>query len=664
MKKIFSIFAMAAVVLASCVKEQAPVAGGDPNEIVPSGELVEKVFTVGDVESKTYIDGTVANNKIVIKWCADDAISVWDGVANRKFTMVGEPNGASATFKGLVDANATDFYAIYPYDENLQYSYDEANQRMVFTVNKPAVQYANPEGGLADGSAYACGKADADGMISFVNRSVLLKFSLAESMNVKSLKISGNEADDIIAGTLDIRYTVAAGFSVGWKSAGKSTELTFCNEDGSNLKTGVDYYISLIGNKFDKGYAVTLTFDDGTSVTRDSDKSIQYMSNQIYSLASQPLSMSMFEAGEEGGEDTGDPLTSYYAAYTAGQDIMIAGKVYNKATYGEGTLVKAGETKDLTDGGKVYFVEPGAISKIGPTYSSTKYIVIGDDPTQRTTVTQDAAIKVGKENSHYAFLNLHFNSTIAEAASGSTNDVITIANSGSTIDRIAYDNCHIELTGRFNIYNSNSVFKDIAYHNCDFVVTVVGHDVNLIKCDSSTSADYQSLDLQNNLFWHSSAFSSASYAFNIVLAVNTNALDNIVMKNNTFVNLRTRNANSYYFQINNSGSYTSNGNTFEVEGVVDSAVMEGNIIYIDDNNLSGSWNFLRANATTGSVVNNYAYYAQETTNKFYFGGKIADKSMSMTTLTSSPFTSLSIDSTKKTCTVVNADAYKNYGASR
>ena len=47
MKKIFSIFAMAAMMLASCVKEQAPALDGDQNGIEPSGNLVEKVFSVG-----------------------------------------------------------------------------------------------------------------------------------------------------------------------------------------------------------------------------------------------------------------------------------------------------------------------------------------------------------------------------------------------------------------------------------------------------------------------------------------------------------------------------------------------------------------------------------------------------------------------------------------
>ena len=55
MKRLFSIFAMAAVVLASCVKEQTPVLDGDQNDVIPSENLVEKVFSVGDPESKTYI---------------------------------------------------------------------------------------------------------------------------------------------------------------------------------------------------------------------------------------------------------------------------------------------------------------------------------------------------------------------------------------------------------------------------------------------------------------------------------------------------------------------------------------------------------------------------------------------------------------------------------
>ena len=293
MKKLSMIFAMAAIALTSCLKEEAPVVNenGAQDNSELSDVLVEKIFTVGDVDTKTYVDGTMsASNKMVIKWCADDEIAVWDGTAYRKFTIDGEPSGNSATFKGMVSADATEFYAVYPYSDNLQYAYNESKGWHEFTVTQPTVQYANPDGGLADKAAFACGKADEGGNIKFLNRSALLKFSLANGMDVKSVTITGNEEDDIIAGTLDFRYNESKNFTLGWKSAGKSNQLTLTNEDGSNLKTGVDYYIALTGNTFGAGYSVTFTFADGTSLTRSSNKAIQLMSNQIYILSKEPIS--------------------------------------------------------------------------------------------------------------------------------------------------------------------------------------------------------------------------------------------------------------------------------------------------------------------------------------------------------------------------------------
>lgn len=651
MKNIIMPIAAAVLLMTACVKENAPV----PE--TSDGNLVPMVFSAS-ADTKTSLvpgDGTST-----VAWSSTDRISVWDGTANREFT-VESCDGSSATFTGMVSEDATEFYAVYPYSEDLAVSAPDNTERDI-RIRFPfsSTQYLRP-GDFPEGGAFAVAKAEGTAL-AFQNRTGLIRFSLADDLaNVKSIAIAGNAGTEYIHGTVNVEFagsTVYQGIAYG---TDRGSSVTFCHKDGTNLQTGVDYYMALPGVNFSTGFTITLTCDDNTTLSKSSDKVLQIMSKKIYPLTTGPISKSMFETEDD---NTGDVTSSYYAAYTAGQDIMIAGQAYNKSVYGEGTLVKAGETVDLTDGNTVYFVEPGAVTKIGPTYSSDKYIVIGDDPAQRTAVTQAAAIKIGKADAHYAFLNLDFNSTISEATSGSANDVLTVANSGSTIERIAYDNCHIELTGRYNIYNSNSTFKDIAYHNCDFVVTVTGHDVPLIKCDSSTSADYQSLDLQNNLFWHSSAFSSANYAFNVVLAVNANALDNIVVKNNTFINLRTRSSNAYYFHINNTGSYTSNSVTYEVEGEVDSAVLEGNIIYIDDSNLSGHWNFLRASATAGSAANNYAYYANETTYKFYFGGKIAGQSKSMTTLTSSPFSSLTIDDAGRTCTVVKADAYKDYGAAR
>lgn len=306
MYKFMFSFVMTAALFVSCVAEQ----------INPSGELICKTFTVDDVESKTYIDGSqTSDGRLAIKWCADDEISVWDGFANRKFTMVGEPDGVSATFRGMVDAAATDFYAIYPYDADLQCT--EAGGSKIFTVSKPSVQYANPDGGLADGTAYACAKADEKGRLSMVNRSVLLKFSIAEGMKVKSVTLKGNAPDDILAGSLNFKYDAGHNFTVGYQNdAYKSLKLTLCNHDGSVLKTGVDYFMSMTGNIFDMGYTVTLTMEDGSELIKSSDKSAQYFSGSVYRLAGKPLSADMFDVVEvPDNEDEGEEFTYMTVEY-------------------------------------------------------------------------------------------------------------------------------------------------------------------------------------------------------------------------------------------------------------------------------------------------------------------------------------------------------------
>lgn len=616
MKRLFSIFAMAAVVLASCVKEQTPVLDGDQNDVIPSENLVEKVFTVGDPESKTYIDGTAENNKVVIKWCADDAISVWDGVANRKFTMVGEPDGASATFKGLVSESATEFYAIYPYDENLQYSYNEDKAWMQFTVIKPAVQYANPEGGLADNSAYACGKADADGHIRFENRSALLKFSLASGMNVRSVTIKGNEDDDILAGTLNFRYNESNNFSLGWGSAGKSTEVTFCNEDGSNLKTGVEHYISLTGNKFEKGYAVTLTFDDGTTITRDSEKSVQYMSNQIYSLASKPLSRITFGA-------------TYYEAYEAGEDIVIAGKVYNKTTHPNAQLLT--ETTTIEANG-LYFLDPaeGQTITLGKTRVD-EMILVGNDPSKRTSISPNEGFKL-KQNGKLTIFNLDIPS-------------ITVSNKQLVDENVyaeylLFDNCKISTPtgsstsiiysqikeGNVNVTGNTTAVGVFKMCNCDYVMPKVSAENNngaaILNCGTKET----NITLENNLFYVAEQdIAAIKFKVTSVAAPETG---NLIMKNNTFINT-CQNAGA-------AGIFT-NGIAFT------SIDVQNNLFYLPLM-IGNQYVFMGGlDFGGGTVLDNY-YFKGESDNTFrMFNGSQNTPSFASTDLTKlseSPFSSM------------------------
>lgn len=637
MKKIFVMFAMSALALTSCLQEENPVSGnnGQNDAFEPSGELVEKVFTVGEIKSKTYIDGTVeeGTGDLVTKWCADDAISVWDGVANRKFTMEGEPDGASATFKGYVDAAATEFFAFYPYSEAL--AHKTASSQHVFSFPKSNIQYANPEGGLADGAAFACGKVEND-VISFGSNSCMLKFSLAEGMEVKSVTIKGNEDDDVLAGTTNFTYN-GTSFSPGFEqSSEKFNEITFCNEDGSNLKTGTDYYIAMQDNQYNAGYTVSLALADGTVYSRSSSKAIQYMSGSVYPLSAKPLSHGMF---------------SYYYAYMAGEDIVIAGKAYNKETYGDAELISGNE--DYTaSGNKIYFISSDANCKLSMSeYIDSKVIIVGDNPSCRTQVVQDKPFKLKGENSHIAVMNLDIDMQITTTGAG--NDVVVI-DGNPVVDRIAFDNCKLEYptNGRQFMYESQttSVYKEFCFYNCDFVITVMGTHAYIVKVDSSTTPQGK-FDFQNNVFWHTSTL-GAGKGFNVFSGTSASIAE-LVFKNNTFVNVKTQSNASAYFHIIKVDSDNNKVNIPSVD-------IQNNLIYNEYIENSGGEFLIRSSADSGTCVNNVVWANNHSKGFHPFGNGTPSGMTKFTQLSESPFTSMDLN----TGTFVKADAYKNYGAKR
>lgn len=625
MKKISMIFAMAALIFSSCIKEEAPIVdnNGDQNVADPSELLVEKVFTVGDVDTRTYIDGTTsASNKMVIKWCADDEIAVWDGTAFRKFTMDGEPNGNSATFKGMVSESATEFYAIYPYNDNLKYNYNESQQWMEFGVTQPSVQYANPEGGLADNTAFSCGKADADGHIQFVNRSALLKFSLAEGMDVKSVTIKGNEENDIISGSLNIRYNESNNFTLGWKSEGKSNELTLANEDGSNLKTGVDYYIALTGNKFDNGYSVTMTFADGSTMTRSSDKSIQFMSNQIYTLSSKPISRITLGA-------------KYYDAYLAGENIVIGGKIYNKTTHPNATLLT--ETTTIEANG-LYFLDPaeGQTITLG-TKNLGKIAIVGNNPAKRVTLQHsgfrlNAAAEVAAMN-----LILPANGqTIQEAVAGAA--------------YVVFENCKIHHpSGTCLVYNQaagSTMIADFVMTGCDYEISpeAAAHTNGVFLFNGYM--DNSDITLVNNVFYVTDSTVPVN-KFKITVRADTTP-NSIVMKNNTFINTLANAGDAGFFKT----------------GVVFKSIdLQNNLFHV---NLMTKNHYIFMVGTafgSGQTLNN-AYYKADLSYTFrMFNGSQNTPSFAQTDLTklsASPFSSM--DHTNGVF-VKTADAAA-YGATR
>jgi len=623
MKKIFVMFAMAALVLASCAKEESPLSGNDGQNdaFEPSGELVEKVFTVGEIKSKTYIDGTVeeGSGHLVLKWCADDAISVWDGVANRKFTMVGEPDGASATFKGYVDAAATEFFAFYPYTETL--AHKVASSKHVFSFPKSKIQYANPEGGLADGAAFACAKVE-DNKINFAANSCMLKFSLAEGMEVKSITIKGNETDDILAGTTNFTYdSDKAKFSPGFEqSVEKFTELTLCNQDGSNLKTGTDYYLAMQGNEYKAGFTVSLALADGTVYSKSSSKAIQYMSGSIYPLSAKPLSHGMFD---------------YYKGYLAGEDIVIGGKVYNKKTHPNAKLLT--ETTTISAKG-LYFLAPGEGQTITlGTTNVADIAIVGNDPSKRVTIQHsgfrlNSRAKVASKNIVFPAVEQQY---IQEASDGA--------------EYVVYDNCKIVASSKPMCYNEASSVQTIG----EFIMVNSEYEVPKAIAESTGGAfifnsylPNSDLYFDNNIFYVDTPDLS-TLKFKISTKIDF-TINSVIMTNNTFVNMLANGGDNGYFKtgvlIN---SITANNNLFYVP-----AMTRNNYVFM--NGLED------ASATT---LNNVCYTNDNTYDFYMFGANSstpAGAQMNITKLSASPFSSM--DHTNGV--FVKTDEAAAYGAKR
>lgn len=625
MKRFIISIAAAALVMSACVKENAPVQNPADENLVPME------FSASSDDTKTsLVPGE--SGKVAVEWSTTDEISVWDGTANRKFT-VKSCEGSTAVFTGMVSADATSFYAIYPYTETLEVSApDNADRDIRLRFPTTEIEYAQP-GDLPKGRGIAVAVA-ADGKFAFQNRTALIKFSLAEDMNdVKSVTIQGNEENDYLWGMVNIEFagaTVYQGIAYGYD---RGTSVTLCNEDGSNLQTGVDYYIVIPGNQFGAGFNVTIKYADNTTVTKTSDKAIQPYTKNIISLASAPLTKDMFETP---GEDTpADPATSYYAQYLAGQDITIAGKVYNKTTHPDAKLLTTSTTISAAG---LYFVKPedGAEIKYGTTRLSD-VVIVGDVPGTRQTLG-NAQLKL-TVNGKVAIMNC----VVSAGASAQLIDENT------TADYVAFDNCTIiPANGQPLCYASGAtgtIVKEFVMMNSEFAIPEAysqhANGVFLLNGGLVGST----IRMENNVLYVDKQ-DVAVLKFKVT--TQATAAESLIMKNNTFVNILANGGDSGLFK---------DGVTFN------SVDVQNNLFYVTGMTRNNTVFMTGTGFADGKIENN-AYYRGDLTFTFrMFNGSSNTPSFAspdLTKLDADPFSSA--DYTNGV--FVKTDAAAAYGATR
>lgn len=262
MKKLNSILfcAVAAFAVASCNKEaqEVPEAKSD---------LVPMTFTATTTETRTALD----EDHVSIKWLTTDKISVFDGTANRMFTSNGE--GTTVQFTGEA-ADFGNYLAVYPYNENIQFSATRAETTLA-DVQTPV------NGSFADGLNINAALSADKSSFHFENVLSVAKFTLSASnlggKTIKSVKFASTHP---LAGDVSVRIS-PEGISA---SAGDNTvnEVTMTSESG--LADGTYYFVVLPN----AGGEIKMTFiaTDGSVAQRIATLGKPFTAGNIKNLGS------------------------------------------------------------------------------------------------------------------------------------------------------------------------------------------------------------------------------------------------------------------------------------------------------------------------------------------------------------------------------------------
>lgn len=255
--------ALAIVAAASCAKE-------NPNDgsQVSDQELVYKVFTASlnvDPDTKTtLVDG------VNVHWTEGDKIKVLpiNSATGQDFELISY-NSTFAEFGGEV-IDAYSYRAVYP--ASLMFSqgtinswYTESDYYVLGSTKTKAAlahQFAieNNFSIVEEFNApsnFALSTSDKDGHLYFQNINAFLKLSLAMD-NAASIEVSAakvmNQSDPYDGGYQSLsEYAKLGGtITINFKNKSKKgilastgEDITFKKEDGSNLKSGVNYYIAI-----------------------------------------------------------------------------------------------------------------------------------------------------------------------------------------------------------------------------------------------------------------------------------------------------------------------------------------------------------------------------------------------------------------------------------
>ena len=531
MKRIFKymIMSAAAVVVASCAKEVVETTRpAEENETVGGEGVTFTAYIEDDVPvpsssgTKVAIGIDEASGKAKVSFTAGDFIAIYDGKTIDRITLNAEninPDG-SATFKSEKVSATAESYLAYVSDKNTLGSFDANHVYTNVKNDGNPNDFVEIASGRTPHAAFAsC--SGTDRRLSFKNMLTLLKFKVSTE-GVSYVEFKGNNNENVtgkVVGTYSTGETNLAGFNTEMNCF--AVAKTFVSSPNT------DCYITLApGLTLSKGFTITAYDASGNALfASKSDKVFTTTAGKLWDL----------------GKLEEHKMTPY-EMWMAGQDIEIGGKMYNKAEYGDGKLVKSGASENLNDAGGVYFIENGATVNISWANYKGSVILIGND-NERGNVKflhgGDFNLADGEELSHHviAFKNVNISNDDTSRRP---------INGAPTLNRIVFDGCKIYANTAFIHRQTNTqLLADMTIVNSDIVV--LNDNACMIQFWNGTGYSLGSLTVKNNVFWTENEHN----IFFITDAIygNGGAFTDVVVENNTFYNVDNGGKSIWYNRV-------------------------------------------------------------------------------------------------------------------
>lgn len=541
----------------------------------------------------------ITDGKTVI-WSEDDAISVFDGAGNHKFTA-GTAGSTTTKFSGEAESGKETYYALYPY------SADASLAGTTIHSVLPANQYSTADGTFDTMLAPAVAKAEENGNLIFHNVAGLVKFTFTGAGDRAVKSISMTAADQSLTGSysVDMSGEAFSAVATGSASAGETpavSGITLTAKEG-NLAAGPYYLVALPGTY--SNIKISVVLSDGAKLN-GSVGTLDIEAGKI-----KPTTIDLTEV-----------QPTLYDKFMAGEDIVIAGKTYNKSQFEDATPDDGKEdniklvtgtnsaiygTSTALGDGMIIFVDIENQTKPLQIGNAGNIIVVGNDPDNKPLVTRSAAYLQKGSNSvgRLVLANL-----IVDLPNSSTTAAAFIAN--SAFDELSFDNCEILMNASNPLISipSNSI-AEINIMNSDINIPA-GTTNRYIISSSTNEHTIAQLNLENNIFHTDDGLSTT---FRIMHSGNQDTqsnIGNIVIQNNTFVNIC----------YNNSASVIALNIT--------EATITKNILYINQSMAAVTQPYhcmLRAYGSypaTANCVDNIAYYDRSlpngltTVTRYYF----------------------------------------------